>query len=215
MLVEKPLVSSVGEMVGASTKNVLMVGYNLRFHSCVKKAKEWFGEVGLPIWARFTCAQYSDKPPYLRDGVLLNWSHEIDLAMYLLGDAYVVGSHSMAMEGSAEYLSDLILRHDKSTCQTTVHLDYLTSPERRNFLIVGTKGSIDVDLVGRQALLRDIDGSIQEVFYGQDTFDANYIEEAKAFLDRLDGKETLGCTAAEAMNVVRICLDAKDIARGR
>lgn len=212
-LVEKPIVAK--ELGGAFFKAVKMVGYNLRFHSCVKKAKEWLShkEIGKPIWARFTCAQYNDKPAYLRDGVILNWSHEIDLAMYLLGvDATVTG----ASASYDEDLADIDLWHAGCDCRTSIHLDYLTKWERRGFLIVGTEGSIKVDLVSRQAHLRDNDGNVTEILFGQDTFEANYIEEAKAFLDLLDGKDgSFGCTALEAMNVVRICLDAKEIARGR
>ena len=116
----------------------------------------------------------------------------------------------MAIEGQYEHLSDLILRHENSSCQTTVHLDYLTQWERRGFVIVGTDGSIEADLVSRQAILRDNGGKPTQTHYGRDTFDGNYLAEARAFLARLDGKEADGCTAQEAMEVVRICLEAKD-----
>src|SRR3990172_9792058 len=53
--IEKPISN---EMIGLSHEvgAKLMVGYNLRFHSCVKKAKEWLdaGLIGRPLWANFT-----------------------------------------------------------------------------------------------------------------------------------------------------------------
>lgn len=161
--------------------------------------------IGMPVWSRFTCAQFNDKSDYLRDGVILNWSHEIDLAIYLLGDGEVQCSSRVG-----ESLADIILYHGNH-CQTSIHLDYLTKFERRGFVIVGDRGSIEVDLVTRQALLRDNSGVIIENFGGRDSFDGNYLEEARYFLRTLEGQDVHpGCTAGQAMRVVDICLQARD-----
>lgn len=212
VFVEKPIVNDRPQLDNLETDHVLMVGYNLRFHTCVIKARQWLknGLIGKPIWARFTCAQYNDKPAYLRDGVILNWSHELDLALHLLGNPTVMGC-MQTRNGNAEYIADILLLHNNTMCQTVVHLDYLTKWERRGFLIVGTDGSIEVDLLNRQAFLRDNKGSFPEIHYGRGSFDGDYLAEARAFLKRLDGEETLGCTAEEAMQVVRIALAAKDM----
>lgn len=214
LFVEKPIVSLPLQWASVPTANVLMVGYNLRFHSAVKRAKAWMGQglIGKPLWARFTCGQFSDKPDYLRDGVILNWSHEIDLALFLLGPAVLV---TAAARNEPEDLADLILDHNVTRCQTVIHLDYLTRFERRGFIIAGADGTIEVDLISRQALVRDNKGSIPEIYYGRDNFDRNYLEEGRAFLARLDGKTTEGCTAEEAMHVANICLLAKEYIRGR
>lgn len=210
MLVEKPIVGMRQQWNRVETDHVLMVGYNLRFHSCVKKARDWLntGVIGKPLWARFTCAQFSDKAAYLGDGVILNWSHEIDLALYLLGPAQMVAASKVG--STTEVLADIILLHNPSKCQTTVHLDYLTKFERRGLVIVGDEGSIEADLVTRQALYRDNSGQIAESYSGRDSFDGNYLDEARCFLMRLDGDPVVGCTAPEAMRVVDICLQAKD-----
>jgi len=214
LFVEKPIVSLPLQWAAVPTHNVLMVGYNLRFHSAVKRAKAWMGDglIGKPLWARFTCGQFCDKPDYLRDGVILNWSHEIDLALFLLGPAALV---TAAARKEPEDLADIILDHNVTRCQTVVHLDYLTRFERRGFIIAGEGGTIEVDLISRQALVRDNKGSIPEIYYGRDNFDRNYLEEDRAFLARLDGKTTEGCTADEAMHVANICLLAKEYIRGR
>jgi len=214
MLVEKPIVSLPLQWASVPTHNVLMVGYNLRFHSCVKRVKHWMGEglIGKPLWARFTCGQFCDRLDYLRDGVILNWSHEIDLALFLLGPATLV---TAAGRNDPEDMVDIILDHNVTRCQTAIHLDYLTRFERRGFMIVGTEGSIEADLISRQALIRDNKGSIPEIYYGRDNFDRNYLEEDRTFLARLNGKTTDGCTADEAMHVANICLLAKEYIRGR
>jgi len=208
-------------MTPINTSSVLMVGYNLRFHFCVKKAKEWLEEglIGKPLWARFTCAQFNDKPDYLRDGVILNWSHELDLALYLLGGARVVAAAASGLEDT----SDIILRHDNH-CQSAVHLDYVTRLERRGFIIVGTDGCIDGDLVNRQVILRNNLADIKENLGGRDSWDGNYLDEAREFLYRLDNMKEqmvcmerrgiIGCTAEDSTQVVDICLQAKEYVRG-
>jgi predicted dehydrogenase len=211
MFVEKPIVGSYQEWVKVPTDHVKMVGYNLRFHSCVKKAKEWMGEgrIGKPLWARFVCAQHNEKPAYMRDGVILNWSHEIDLAIYLLGQgSYVGGSAFRDDFNGGENIADIILFHDRTKCQSTIHLDYLTKPEQRGFLIAGEDGVIMCDLVQRTIWIKK-DNKVVEMYAGQDSWDGNYLDEMRKFIDRLNGEQTIGCTAAEALMVTHLCLEAR------
>lgn len=222
MFVEKPIADRAFDI---NLNHVLMVGYNLRFRGAVKKALEWIkaGEIGQPLCANFVCAQYNDKAQYLSDGVTLNWSHEIDLALYMLGPARLVQSYLRFTQPQgigthvSDDIADLVLLHDNG-CHTTVHLDYVTKPEIRTFRIVGNKGIIEANLVegsnrepGMILLASDLDLRVREVFRPKDTFSQNYHEEMKAFIDRLDGKETIGCTGAEAVAVLRICLEAKGL----
>jgi predicted dehydrogenase len=203
IFVEKPISDRIPDLE-STFDHVTMVGYNLRFHSCVKKAKEWIdnGKIGKPLWAQFTLGQFSDKPPYLRDGVILNWSHELDLALYLLGHARLDVSSTRLTDGKDD-ISDIFLTHD-SGCRSAVHLDYVTEPEIRRFTIVGTDSVIDVDLEKRTSRLLG-DGTYHE----NDTWNENYIEEMQAFLDRCDGKETIGCTGKEGLEVLKICLEVR------
>lgn len=188
---------------------VVMVGYNLRNHSCVKKAREWLdvGLIGKPLWANFTLGQYSEKPPYLRDGVILNWSHEIDLALYLLGAAKVAASSTRLTDGKDD-MTDILLTHE-SGCRSTVHLDYITKPEVRQLIIGGTNGTIEVYLLSRAAYLNSNGIIAESAFRGKDTWNDNYIEEMQAFIDRIDGKETIGCSGKEGLEVLKICLEVR------
>ncbi len=211
--VEKPIATEnpqdvLGRIMNFEDQNkILMVGFNLRLHSCVKKAKEWLdaGRIGTPLWANFTLGQYSEKKPYLRDGVILNWSHELDLALYLLGPAICTASSTRLTDGKDD-MTDILLTHE-SGCRSSVHLDYLTKPEIREFTITGDKGFIQAYLVTRRAYLTD--QSQDWSFRGDDTWNDNYIEEMQAFLDRIDGKETIGCTGAEGLEVLKICLEVR------
>lgn len=206
-LVEKPIARRLSGSLFSSLKTVTMVGYNLRWHSCVKKAKEWLdaGLIGNPIWSQFTLGQFNDRPHYLRDGVILNWSHEIDLCTYLLGNAVVAASSTRLTDGKDD-LTDILLTHEGG-CRSAVHLDYLTNPEIREFTIAGTKGSIEANLHSRWAWAATADN--REVHTGTDSWNDNYIEEMQAFLDRCDGKETIGCTGEEGLDVLKICLEVR------
>lgn len=217
MLVEKPVVLTRSQLSNTPEKYIKLVGYNLRFHSCVKKAKEWLarGKIGTVFWANFTCAQYNDKPAYRRDGVVLNWSHEIDLALYLLDPTTSHKAYALQASIRNNLMADIMLKHNARNICSTIHLDYVTRPEYRRFVIAGEEGTIEVDLVSRSAVLRDKD-DVTQAFLGSDNFDANYVEEAQYFLDLLDDKvkpeDRIGCTAIEGLAVNRICLEAMEYA---
>jgi predicted dehydrogenase len=190
---------------------IVMVGNNLRFHSCVKKAVEWLEDnlIGRPLWANFTCAQYNMK---YEDPVILNWgAHEVDLARHLLGNVTVEAS------AGGDSMMDIILGYSGVNLidysdggLITVHLDYLTKPEYRGFVIVGTHGHIACNLVDRNIKLTK-ENDIR-FFNGSDSFDANYIEEMQAFIDRIDGKDTIGATGEDGLACLELLLEAKRIA---
>lgn len=215
VLVEKPILLASPEVAAsliedAAKKNVtLMVAYNLRFHGSVIQAKKWLneGRIGKPIWANFICGQYSDKPAYLRDGVILNWSHEIDLALYLLGDAKVDGS-STRLDNGHDCMTNILMTHEGG-CKTSIHLDYFTKPEIRTFTIVGTGGKISVSLPQRNAFLTVPDRDQSDWIHCRRSYDLDYKDEMIAFIDRINGKETLGCTGQEALKVLDICLQVR------
>lgn len=206
VFMEKPIAHAYDALMG----DIDMVGFNLRFHACVLQAKEWIdgGLIGKPQWATFCVAQRNTKADYLRDGVILNWSHEIDLALHLLGPAVV----RACVADEKETIADIALTHDNG-CQTMVHLDYLTKPEVRQSLVVGDKGQVIMDLAHRQCWLRDSHENAPMGFAGPDTFDSNYLDEMESFIARIDGQETVGCTGAEGLAALKICLEAKRLAK--
>lgn len=200
VFVEKP----IAHIMDNEIDWVDMVGFMLRFRSCVIAAKEWIPKIGKPIWANFTVAQYNDK---YTDSVILNWSHECDLALYLLGPGGVTACTASGSDGRDD-LADILLKHENG-CHTAIHLDYLTRPEVRQFIVVGTQATIIADIVHNQAWLRGADEIMWDHSDDVDSFDDNYKDEIQAFIDRIDGKKTIGCTGEEALEVLKICLEAK------
>lgn len=183
------------------------VGYMLRFHPCVKAAKAWLdnGNIGTPIWASFTVGQFNDKPDYLRDGVVLNWSHEIDLALYLLGPAKVVAASVRGFDD----IADFVLEH-KSGARSTIHLDYVTKDEIREGWIVGSEKKIGLDLLGR----RNSMGKIIQEFGGK--WDGDYLAEINAWLTQIQkpGWSTPLATGEDGLRVMDICQQVQEMARG-
>lgn len=222
IFIEKPIGHhlSVAHLVerAKDRPRVLMVGNNLRFHSCVRKAKEWLPKIGHPLWASFTLAQYNDKPAYLRDGVILNWgAHEIDLVLYLLGEITVRAS--VVGRGGEETIADITLLHANG-CQTVVHLDYLSKAQQRCFLITGTNGVIMCDLLRRSTVFLTEDDISRAKSLYQDpdgTWDDDYINEMKAFVDACKGKpktllDVIPASGEDGLRTLEICLKAREMA---
>jgi predicted dehydrogenase len=217
--VEKPIseqIKIVGSMGtdanGSHLKHPLMVGYNLRFHPCVIKAKEWISDdrIGEPYWGNFVCAQFNDRPQYLRDGVTLNWSHEIDLALHLLGKAEVGG----ALITKKDDIADILLRHSVNVAHSGIHLDYVTRPEHRGFSVVGPKGLIIGNIPARTIAIIGHDGTMKQTEQYPGSYDDDYVVEMAAFLAKVEGsiEPMPGCTAEEAIEVLKVCLKAKKVA---
>ena len=216
--IEKPIVSLKEYSQGFFTLpnhtiNKDSVGYNLRFHPCVKAACTWLsaGHIGIPIWAQFTVGQFNDKPAYLRDGVVLNWSHEIDLALYLFGPAKVVASSVRLTDGKDD-IADFVLQHD-SGARSTIHLDYVTKNEIREAWIVGTEKNIGMDLLGR----RNSMGKVIQEFGGK--WDDDYLDEISEWVKKITPtppaiikKASPLATGEDGLRVLEICHQVKQIA---
>lgn len=195
-LVEKPIADAP---ILVSTEHIRLVGYNLRYHSCVRQALRWLsaGFIGEALYGSFVLAQYNNRPHYLRDGVVLNWSHEIDLALHLLGPA-----KDLARVSRNNSVSTLFLEHDGGAA-SAVHLNYINKNEERYFDIIGVMGKIHCVLAPyRLAECHCEDGSMYTYTYDT-TFDEDYVTEMKAFLS---GDIGPGCTAKQAIEVMNICL---------
>lgn len=218
--VEKPIAATEQEYDELQDQYPLemdnvFVGYNARFHPCVVRMKQWLDEgvIGELLWGSFVCAQHSQKPDYLRDGVILNWSHEIDLARYLLGPCEVFGTIVHITANSSEDMADIYLVHGRRV-RSVVHLNYLTKPQARGFQLVGTGGAISANLADGY-VERKIDGRPigQRTYFDPEAWDKTYIEEMRAFLAHAEGKPAApGASGSDGVAVLGLCLDARRMA---
>jgi len=214
VMVEKPISIAVGALPAilesAANKNlIVMMGNNLRLHPCVQQAKEWIvaGHIGNPLWASFICATRTAKPPYVSDGVILNTgSHEVDLALHLLGPAKAISANvCMNLGEMTDIIADFVLEHD-SGARSRFHLDFITPNEIREFWIAGEERNIGVDLPKRLLSL----GTTSNHMPGD--YDKDYRAEMEAFIDRIDGKITPGASARDGLATLRVLLDVRKMA---
>ncbi len=162
------------------TDQIVSTGFNLRFHECIKKAKELLPDIGEIQAAHFTVYQKTEKPEYLRDGIIRNWcSHEIDLAQYLLGPGIVTDCTTIPDD-----MTEAFIVMEFSTVKTKVFIqaDYYSDPEQRFFWIAGTNGTIYVDLVKRNVFIRTKKGNPIPILSASDNWDQNYLDEMSLFI---------------------------------
>ncbi len=245
LFVEKPmsdddwLTSTLPEDC-ARLRRVLMVGYDLRFYRPLQLVKEAIeqGRIGRPMSIRCEVGQYL---PYWRPGrdyrtsvsarstlgggVLLELSHEIDYARWLMGEVASVSAMAgrlSDLEIDVEDTADVLLRFE-SGAQGSIHMDMTDRAWRRSCRVVGTEGSIQCDLLtgiahchkddsehGTGYLLHpvlEIDGLSDPIRVKRQE-DA-LLEEMRHFLACCRGEATPPVDGREGRRVLEIALAAK------
>lgn len=228
--VEKPIATNLPlarQFVADAEERGLVVftGYNLRFHASVQKAREWLPEIGKILWASVTCASYLPdwvpekdyKTRYSSDpkdgGCIFDISHEIDLALYLLGPAHVVTATARTdlLGLDCDSMADFVLRHDNGATSTH-HYDYVTKPPIRATTIVGENGQIVIDLLARWTCMTMVDGQRRE-HQAYDNFDENYVVEMMNFTDRIERiaifANDWGASGADGLAAAEIAIDVR------
>ncbi|HEY9080141.1 Gfo/Idh/MocA family oxidoreductase [Magnetovibrio sp.] len=230
--VEKPLAHTTDGLADvfaqADDKGlVIFHGFFLRFHPCVRRAKELIdtGKLGDPLWARALCSGYLPgwRPHqdytqgYAADptsgGTLLDNIHEFDVLYALLGPSQVrasVPGHSGTLEIPSEDIADVILVHDTGA-QSSVHVDYVTRPAKRVTEVSGTQGRIEIDLIKRQLIFVDTNGETVEEQTYDGTFSDDYVAEMQAFLACIDGTEVPQCSNEDSAHVLNQILSARQL----
>lgn len=205
VLVEKPISTDIGGLplllaTAAEKGLTIMVGNNLRFHPAVKDVA---GTPSRPLWANFICATKTDKPTYQSDGVVLcTGAHEVDLAMHLFGPAEMTSA-----AGIHDEMAQFTLRHNNGV-RSSFHLDFTTPREVRQFWIGNEGGNRFVDLPGRFYRTFYADGG-DSTFAYNGSYDDDYVDELKAFVDRIQGGLTRGADGEDGLAVLRVLLDVR------
>jgi predicted dehydrogenase len=202
VLMEKPISGQIGAIPKlldlADEKRVqVMMGNNLRLHPCVQQVKRWLaaGEVGDELWASFTCAIQAEK--YTDDGVILNnGAHEVDLALYFFGPGRCMSAYGFHEEATFAIVHD-------SGVRSFFHLDLATPNRIREFWIAGDRQNIGVDLDARRMSL----GS--EAKQAQGSYDDDYLNEMRAFVDRINGRFAPGASGRDGLATLKTLLDVR------
>ncbi len=194
ILVEKPLFESFREIDKSSIP--IFVGYNLRFHPCIKKARELIRDQEIKA-VYSSCHSYlpewRDKPyqdTYSASkarggGVLLDLSHEIDLIMWLFGEVEIdfvkYGRFSnLSLDCEDSFLLSGTL---PNKAPVELSLSYFSHISKREFHIVTSELSILIDLVTNVIRVKGLGESLVTE-ESMDSFEINqtYINQHKEII---------------------------------
>jgi predicted dehydrogenase len=209
---------------------VTLVGYQLRFHPCVRRLRSLLeehaigkvmavrAEVGeyLPGWHTYEDYRqmYASRAD-LGGGVILSQIHELDYIYWLFGlpeEIFALGGHLSDLEIDVEDTASVLMKCNVDGRAIPVHLhqDYVQRPPSRTCEVVGSAGKILVDFHALSVVQYDEDGevAVQESFAG---FDRNelFLDEMKHFLACLRHEETSLVSVREGAQSLRMALAAK------
>jgi predicted dehydrogenase len=171
IFVEKPLSESMqgtDQLIQSAKENktVAMVGYQLRFHPCLRALSEAVksGILGNLLAVRATVGEYLPNwHPYedyrqmyaaradLGGGVVLSQIHEFDYLYSLFGlpkRIYALGGHWSDLEIDVEDTASILMecRFADHPLPIQLHQDYLQSPPSRQCEVIGDRGRVVMDL---------------------------------------------------------------------
>ena len=198
---------------------------NLRFNPAVRHAAELLreGRLGLPLWGRFLSSSYLPdwragqdyRTGYAADpltgGVIFDVVHEFDLANYLLGPGktqVACAGRTGQLDMASEDWADIVLAHDNNV-RSSLHLDYVTRPRRRQAEIAGSEGLLEIDVAQRQLRLFDVEDSVVLKRGWKPDPAQDYRNAMAQFLRCMDGREAPACNGREALAVLRQVLQAR------
>mgnify|MGYP006093358591 CR=1 FL=1 len=234
--IEKPIATSMNELDELITlekqMNVItMVGYQLHFHPCVIKAKEWLKNkrVGKIISAEVSTNSYlPDWHPYedfqelyaakrsLGGGVILTEIHEMDLITNIFGSlsniSAIGGNLSSYRLDSEDTISILAVSGSSDNkFPITFSLSFMRKPLSRSICIYGEKGMLKLDLHNNETFL--VLNNEKTDVYSVDDFDRNtlFIKEIEHFFDSIKKKKETLTSIAKTQEGLRSALNIREI----
>ena len=236
MLIEKPLgdgkegQNSWDELVELSEKVPIEIGYVFRHDPCTKKVKELLGAkiIGNIVEADFYCGSWlpdwregidyrkcvSSKRE-LGGGVLLELSHEIDLALNLFGRMkieYASLKNSGLLEINVEDQARVIAKTEEG-CTVTISLNFCTMPARRNVVIRGSGGEIYWNLI--DSTIDVVRGkNLEPIHYRSISKNTErYVKQMEHFLSVSEGIAQPRCNLKKGIEVMEIIEKIREIDR--
>lgn len=210
--------------------NITFVGYQNRFHPCIRKTKELLdkGTIGRVIMVSAEIGEsvknwhkYEDyKTMYacrkeLGGGVVLSQIHELDYIISFFGmpkNVYAVGGKLSNLDIDVEDVTDILMKYRIAGIEVPISIreDYLQNPPVRKCKVVGTDGRIEFDLLKATILLYDKNGNL--ILNERYEFRRNdmFLDEMKIFLDAVKGKTCREIiTISEGIKSLKVALAIK------
>lgn len=232
LFIEKPLshnleqVDLLKEIVQKNQTNVF-IAYNLRYLPAIQYLKGHISqkvlgnlyfaqiEVGqyLPSWR--SNVNYSDSYSANAEyggGVSLDLSHEVDYMRFLFGEPYLwktLKSKASELDINSEDIFEGIYKFEQGfMCH--VHMDYLQCKAKRKIRIVGSKGEIVCDFIGKWIDIQVSDHKSrlteESLFKMEDT----YKDELRHFIETLEFKKASAISIDDGIKALRLLEDSHD-----
>jgi predicted dehydrogenase len=242
LFIEKPVsndLAGVPELMDEVERHgrIAMVGYQLRFHPCLRALEELVAgrSLGPLLSVRAVVGEYLPGwHPYedyrglyaaraaLGGGVILSQIHEFDYLYALFGlprRLFAVGGHLSHLEIDVEDIASTLMEFSVDGRVLPVHLqqDYLQRPASRSCEVLASRGRAFMDLPSVSLTRCDGDGVVGES-RTWDTWNRNdaYQDELRHFLDCVQTRRTPLVDLVGGMASLRMALAAREsIATGR
>ena len=206
----------------------LMVGYGFRFYEpllLMRKAIENL-EIGTPFAFHAACGQYlpdwrpgvdyrlsASGSSELGGGAILELSHELDYARWLMGEVDCVSAqlgYSGALEIDAEDSADILIGFRNGVIGT-MHLDMLQRPPYRTCRVAGSQGTIEWDGISHALrIFRAESGCWSELFSDAGlNFNEVYIAEIRHFLECIEKDREPAINGDDAFRTLNLALAIK------
>lgn len=238
LFVEKPLSHSLEDvdrlLSECHRRNlVLMIGYNMRFNEALQRVKSAVenGQIGQPLSIRAEVGQYlPDWRPgadyrlgvsarrELGGGVLLELSHELDYARWLMGEVTNVQAQIgrvSKLEIDVEDIAELIFEFDSGVIGN-IHLDMVQRVPTRICRIYGTEGTLEWDGVAGISRLYTVETGVwHQLSSTPQDRNQMYINELKHLIACIERGATPIVNGEDARRVLEIINGARRSAANR
>jgi predicted dehydrogenase len=149
----------------------------------------------------------------LGGGAVLELSHEIDYAMWLLGDVNDVVARTAQvsdLEMDCEDVAELSLTFS-SGAVGAIHLDTIDWKPTRYCRVVGERGTAEWDMHEGTVLLTRAGGDTEVRFSERSDPNEMYVAELAAFLSAARGEAPPEVTGEDGFRTLAVCLAARRI----
>ena len=227
LLIEKPLGTGfenellLRSLVDLTKSFPILLGYVFRHDNCVKwlKNKYQSGVIGDLVEADFYCGSWlPDWRPNtdyrmgvsarknLGGGVLLELSHEFDLANFLLDETVYLHSAFMSQSGALDLSVEdrvVICSSTNNGAVLTFRLNFCTNPPRRTILLRGTKGELSCDTLRGKVVYTSGCGDTQTYNHFSHP-DERFRTQLRHFIKCIADEESPVCTVHDGINVLNL-----------
>ncbi len=225
VLIEKPAATSSDEAekllpYDNGPKKRIMIGYMNRFNEQLQEVKHMVDHGELGNIAYFNASVYTyatllyAKTNYREEqnwSLIIDYTHEIDFARYLIGEADEVFAMADAL-GNQKHMArpnicEIMLRF-KNRAIGTIHMDYIRDPEKRALEVIGDKGSIELYL--SDGILRIYNNGIKGFREIRNPFirDQLFIKQIDNFINMIFGEEEPKVNLADGIAAIKIAESA-------